>query len=224
MRKASLALLLFLVIAPGQADSLDQLTDAFIEIAGKSEFKVEKRGQYVGITKWSIPIKFNVVGATSVDLVKEVEAQMARLAQLSHLDIELSPGFVLNAKGERESIDDVHTLSDKFDFASMREDSLRRGVLVNALVDKKGLVARGWLGNFTIVFGKRSLLGRIFDQLIFDKTFRVEFATGKIGCFSTITIPEGSRDPRLAIVLIPTDQDAWFVRRCIVEETTQALG
>ena len=25
-------------------------------------------------------------------------------------------------------------------------------------------------------------------------------------------------------MLIPTDQDAWFVRRCIVEETTQALG
>ena len=81
IKQASLALLLFLVIAPGQADLLESLIDAFIEIAGKSEFKVEKRGQYVGVTKWSIPTQFNVIGATSVDLAKEVEAQMARLAQ-----------------------------------------------------------------------------------------------------------------------------------------------
>ena len=46
----------------------------------------------------------------------------------------------------------------------------------------------------------------------------------EILCFSALTVPEDARDPRLAVVLIPTDQDARLVRRCIIEETTQGLG
>jgi len=226
IRRAGLALLLSLGVIPAtaRAESADELTDAFVEIVDKSELAFEKSVRVVGVTKWSISIKFNVIGATSANMIREVEAHMRRLAQLSHIDIERSRGFILNAKGEREPIDDVHTLSDGFEFASMREDKLQQGRLVTALVDKQGVVSTGWLGNFSIIFGKRRQLERVFDHLVFDQNVRAQFSRGEIACFGTITIPQGSRDPHLAIVLIPTDQDAWLVRRCIVEETTQPLG
>ena len=213
-----------LLSSPAPAQTLDELLNAFVEITDNSEYKSEKSVRVVGVTKWAIPIEFNIVGASSPELIGQVEMHMKRLAHLSHLEIDRRHGFVLDAKDERKSISDVHTLSDGFEFATMREDTLRPGHLVNAIVDKSAGDAKAWLGNFSIVFGKRLLLARVFDNLVFDAAVRSQFVDGHLACFSTITVPEGARDPRLAIVLIPTDQDAWLIRRCMVEETTQALG
>jgi hypothetical protein len=218
-----LSLLLACAPVPVQASLLDQLVDAFIEMTDKTEYK-EGGERPRGVIKWSIPIEFNVIGATSAEAIKDVEAHMHRLSQLSHLEITRRRGFVVKAKGEREAIDDVHVLSDGFEFATMQEDKLKPGPVMNALADKAGQQSRGWLGNFSILFGKRRLLARVFDDLHIDRVLRDQFIKGEILCYSRIIFLKDTRDPHLAVVLIPTDQDAALIRRCQVEETTQALG
>jgi hypothetical protein len=225
-RRTALAVLLLLgcTSSPAHAGLLDQLVDAFVAITDTAEFQTIKSQRLSGVTKWSIPIEYNVIGATSQEAVKGADSHMQQLAQLSGLEIKRRPGFALNDKAERRPIDDVHTLTAGFEFATMQEDKLRPGPVMNAVADKAGPQARGWLGNFTILFAQRRLLERVFDHLRFDRTVREQFVTGRTVCFQTGTMLKTSRDPRLAIVLIPTDQEAWLIRRCLVEETTQALG
>ena len=172
--RASLTTLLVLVSVPSPplAQNIDQLVDAFVEITDKTEYKFERQGVRLnGVTKWSIPIRFNVIGAPSLNVVEVVEAHMKRLAMLSTLEISRSRGFVLNMNGDRENINDVGALHGGFEFATMREDKLHRGHLVNALVDKNGRTPRAWLGNFSIVFGSRVMLTPVFEHLHFGQKF-----------------------------------------------------
>ena len=226
IQRASLTLLLLLLVASSRAhaESVDQLVDAFVEIADKAEFKVEKRGRLAGITKWASPIEYNVVGATSPELVREVETQMARLAQLSGLQIRRVGAFTFAEDGRRQPIEGVRPLSEKFEFATMREDVARLGHTINVVIDDSGSEPPVWMGSFTILFGKRRLLERVFDHLLFDRSVRAAFADGRAACFTALTIREGTMEPLVAVILIPTEHDAVLTRRCLVEETTQALG
>lgn len=222
-----IAISLFLLLGfpwPTQSAPLDQLVDAFVEIVDKPEFKVERRGTLAGITKWASPIEFAVVGASSPDLIREVEVQMERLRLLSNLQIRQNSAFVLEENGRRRLVKGYHQLSDTFEFATMREDVDRRGVTTSIVVDRIAGQPTAWMGNFLIVFGKRQLLDRMFDSLLFNHETRAAFANGQSYCFTALTIPEGSMATILATILIPTEFDPIVTRRCIVEETTQALG
>jgi len=216
--------LLWVSTSHARTESLDDLVNAFVEIVDRAEYKVEKSGRVIGATKWIRPIKFNVIGATSEELIGEAESHMKLLAQLSSHPIERKFAFTVTANGQRERVDERHTLSDDFDFGTMREDIQERGTLVNALTDKTSSRGIAWLGNFSIIFGKRRQLERVFEHLPFNASTRAEFSNGTIWCFGAELFPEGSRDPRLAVILIPTDQERKLLRRCLVEETTQALG
>ncbi|MEK7993727.1 MAG: DUF2927 domain-containing protein [Planctomycetota bacterium] len=226
IQRASLTLLLLLLVASSRAhaESVDQLVDAFVEITDKAELKVEKHGRLAGITKWTSPIEYSVVGATSPKLVREVETQMAHLAQLSGLQIRRVGAFALTKDGLRQPIEDVRPLSEKFEFATMREDVARLGHTINIVADRSGSDPTVWMGNLTIMFGKRHLLERVFNHLLFDRSAHAAFADGRAACFTALTIREGTMEPLVAVVLIPTEHDAVLTRRCLVEETTQALG
>jgi hypothetical protein len=226
IRRASLVLLLLTGAVPmaTRAASVDQLVDAFMRIVDSTEFRFDKTVRLEGATKWTIPIEYNVVGAIAAANVAEVDAQMARLAFLTGLSIRRNPGFVLDKQGERRLTDDVHPLTNDFEFALWREDATRRGLLVNAVIDGKGAMRTAWLGNLTIMFGSRESLARIFGQLSFSEKVRQRFANGDEICFSAILFPERSRQPKVAVVLIPTGIGSRLMRRCLIEETTQVLG
>ncbi|MDP1751830.1 MAG: hypothetical protein Q8L22_20460, partial [Reyranella sp.] len=109
--RASLAFLLVLIMAPSlaHAELVDRLVDAFVKITESPEIVPAERLRRSGIVKWTVPIEFNVVGAPSSELSREVEAHMARLAQLSGLQIRQNGSFLLNKMGIRQPVDTPHT-------------------------------------------------------------------------------------------------------------------
>jgi hypothetical protein len=215
-----IALLLALTagaLAPARAQSLDELADLFVRIAGRPEYS---RTGTMGVHKWQKTVRYVVLGETREAMGPRIVSHMALMRSLTGLQIErIGPDGGQDA-AERifaRGLGQFHVSAP----TTARDDAARTPVV--SFTNASGTVR--WRGNFFIFVGRRQemvALTRGFAAERPDLAQRIEM--GAVSCAAVLHFATAEHAIATAFVFLPTDMDRWRVERCIEEEITQSFG
>ncbi|MGE0421637.1 MAG: DUF2927 domain-containing protein [Reyranellaceae bacterium] len=220
--RAPLIALLLLTLAAGvppvaRAQSIGDLADLFVRIAGRPEYS---RTGTTGVQKWQKTLRYVVLGETRATMGPRVDGHMALMRSLTNLPVER-----IGPDGGQDAAERIFARGlGRFHVSApttAHDDAARMPVV--SFANAGGTVR--WRGNFFIFVGRRNemaALTRGFGTERPDLARRIE--TGAVSCASVLHFAIAEHAIATAFVFLPTDMDAWRVERCVEEEITQSFG
>jgi len=200
-----------------RAQSLDELADLFVRIAGQPEYS---RTGTTGVHKWQKTVRYVVLGETRATMGPRIDGHMALMRSLTGLSIER-----IGPDGGQDAAERIFARGlGQFHVSAptTAQDDAARTPVVN-FTNAGGTVR--WRGNFFIFVGRRQemvALSRGFAAERPDLAQRIEM--GAISCAAVLHFATAEHAIATAFIFLPTDMDAWRVERCVEEEITQSFG
>lgn len=207
------------VRAAPDAPGADALADAFVAIAGGSEYGAKAEG----LVRWDVPrLEVTAIGAPLPDQRATLDALLPRLAAATGLAIDqvlpLAEPSAGGAPGalrlDMEAIDTLMRI-----LPGGPAHGFRPFVLFG-----RGDTFFLWRGHMHVVFADRRGIAELGRALRIPAALQAEVDSGSTPCFGHFGIDATSHVLRFAFVLLRTDLPDWMRRRCLHEEVTQALG
>lgn len=205
--------------AAPDAPGADALADAFVAIAGASEYGAKAEG----IVRWEVPrLEVTVIGAPWPDQRATLDALLPVLAAASGLAIEEVPPLAGPVAGGSPA-----ALVLGID----APDVLVRILPGGPAHGFRPFVLFGrwdsfflWRAHMHVLFTDRRGISELGRALRIPEALQAEVDSGSTPCFGHFGIDAASHVLRFAFVLLRTDLPDWMRRRCLHEEITQALG
>ena len=204
-------------LTPARAQSLDDLADLFVRIAGRPEYS---RSGTSGVHKWQKTVRYAVIGETRDAMGPRVDQHMALMRSLSGLAIErVSPDG-----GTAGAARVIAAGIGRFNVSApaTADDDLQRQPVVT-FSNAGGRIS--WRGNFFVFVGRRTEMAALAGGFRAERADLAQrIGSGAVSCTAVLHFSERPAAIATAFVFIPTDMEAWRVDRCVEEEITQSFG
>ncbi len=221
-RQTPLIALLLVIVAgawpsAARAQSLAELADLFVRIAGRPEYS---RTGTDGVQKWQKTVRYVVLGETRAVMGPRIDGHMALIRTLTGLSIErIAPEGGQDA-AERifaRGLGQFHVSAP----ATAHDDFARMPVV--SFANAGGTVR--WRGNFFVFVGRREEMVALTRGFAAERPDLAErIGMGAVSCAAVLHFATAEHAIATAFVFIPTDMAAWRVERCVEEEITQSFG
>lgn len=207
------------VRASEPAPGIDELTDAFLRIAGLGEFGVP----LPGIVRWEgAGLDIALVGRPQADQVAALDALVPRLSSATGLSIRRVPPIAVPPGGAVAGGMEL-ALATPTTHLRIYGNLAGGDPHVYALHGRDG-VMQVWRANMLVAFGDHEDMRRLARVTGVDAKLRADVDSGTTPCFANLTMDSKRHLILYAVVGLRTDIPDWARRRCVHEEVTQSLG
>lgn len=224
-RVAALALACLVLAGALQASAteaarrIDELTDAFVRIAGTGEFGVS----VPGLVRWQDgTLDIALVGRPEPDQVEALDALLPRLSSATGLSVSRVPP-VAAPPGDGVAGGMELALAAPTTHLRIFGNLAGGDPYVYAVHGRDGAM-RIWRANMLVAFGSHEDMRRLARVAGVDARLRADVDGGTTPCFANLTMDPKRHLVLYAVVGLRTDIPGWARRRCIHEEITQSLG
>lgn len=224
-RLAALVLCALVALAAGPAPAatrdpgVDELTDAFLRIAGIGEF-----GPPVpGIVRWEgATLDLALVGRPEPDQVAALDALLPLLSAATGMELRTAPPVATPPGGAIAGGMELG-LSDPVTHLRIFGNPLGGDPFIYALHGRGGHM-QVWRANIIVFFGLHEEMRAIARLAGIDARLRGDVESGTSPCFGHMSIDRTRNVVLHAVVALRSDIPGWARRRCVHEEVTQSLG